>query len=121
MPYCKKDMNKALYSVIKVAVGSKYPTLKVFASFFDSSAMRYFPPRCSSNRTPRNLMYLTLETCFFPILIQILVATELEEEWKIIKLFLLILSESVFASSHLFINFSTLLTFLMTSSRDSES
>ena len=94
---------------------------QVFASFLESSAMWYFPLRCSSNRTPKNLKYFAVEMCFLPVLMQILDGSELADEWKIIKLVLFIFRESLFASSHLFISFSPLLTFLMTSSSVSKS
>ena len=108
-----------------VVVESMCVTLKriphVFASFLESSAMWYFPLKCSSNKTPKNLIYFTLKMCFLPIFIEILGGIELAYEWNIIKLVLLIFNESLFASSHLFTCFGPLLTFLMTSSSDSES
>ena len=87
MPYCKKAMKSALYSVINVVVESMCLTLKripqVFASFLESSAMWYFPLSCSSNKTPKNLIYFTQKMCFLPILIEILSGTELADEWNI--------------------------------------
>ena len=93
MPYCKNDMKNAFYRVKNVVVESKCQTLKripqVFPSFLESSAMWYFPFRCSSNKTPKNLIYCTLKMCFLPILIEMLGGIELEDEWNIINWFYL--------------------------------
>ena len=53
--------------------------------------------------------------CFLSILIQILDGVELAHGWNIIKLDLFIFNDGLFASSHLFMCFSSLLTFFMTS------
>ena len=83
-------MNEALYGEIKVNFGSKYLILtkipQVFASFFDSSAMWYFLARCSSKKSPRSLMYFTLEICFLPILITISVGAADKISVEIIEL-----------------------------------
>ena len=99
-----------------MVVESKCLTLKripqVSASFLERSTIWYFPLRCSSNKTPKNLIYFSLE---------ILGGFGLADEWNIMTLLLFIFSECLFASSHLFTCFSPLLTFIMTSSSVSES
>ena len=59
--------------------------------------------------------------CFLPIFIEILGGIELAEELNIMKLVLFIFNESLLASSHHFICFSPLSTFLITPSSTFES